>query len=130
MNLFEMQKLIDQTEYWDVYILDFHISNFGDDAILCIYHDDYSYWLIQFSTCYRVQYTTDANEREIPHVCTMKKQQMGYFGQDITISEGDVEGFYKVNMDLSIMNVEILCKEIVVQKINNYPVKNFGIQRM
>ena len=42
---------------------------------------------------------------------------MGYYGQDITVTNADVVGFYKITMDMSIMNLEITCKHVEVEKV-------------
>ena len=98
----EMQKLIDETDYWDVEILD----------------DDETCWKICFSSCYKVLYETDANKRKIIKVRDMKKSQLGYFGQDISVFKSENANFYKVDLDLSILEMHIECKDIFIKKIS------------
>lgn len=119
MNVQEIQTQINITDYCDVNILDFQISFFGDEAGLYIYGDERTFWKIQFTGCFKVTYETDANHRKITSVKTMKKPQLGYYGQNIIVSESEIQGFYKVVIDLSIMNAEIICKNISVKKLNN-----------
>jgi len=71
------------------------------------------YWEIVFRTCYRVQYETDATWRTIPHVKDMTRPQRGSFCQNIQISSSKA-GFMDITMDLSIMDVQITCKETEV----------------
>ena len=112
------KKKIDETQYWDLEILDFQINFFGDEVNIFIYDDINTSWKISFLTCYKVTYETDANWRTIAHVRDMKKSQLGYYGQDITISESkDFNGFYKASIDLTILTAEIVFKEIVVVKV-------------
>ena len=68
MNAQDIQRMIDQTEYWDVNILDFKTAFFGDEAFLYIYNDATSCWKVCFSFCYEVKYRTDADRRKIPFV--------------------------------------------------------------
>ena len=114
----ELQKKIDETQYWDLKILDFQINFFGDEVNIFIYDDINTSWRISGLTCDKVTYETDANWRTIAHVRDMKKSQLGYYGQDITISESkDFNGFYKASIDLTILTAEIVFKEIVVVKV-------------
>lgn len=115
-----MQKKIDQTEYWDLEILDFQIQFFGDEVNIFVYNDADTSWRISFLSCYKVAYETDATWRTIAHVRDMKKPQLGYCGQDITLSESkDFKGFYDVSIDLTILTAKIICKEVNVEKISN-----------
>ena len=115
-----LQEKIDKTEYWDVEILDFRINFFGDEVNMWIYNDADTSWRISFLACYKVSYETDATWRGIPYVRDMKKPQLGYYGQDITISEREeFKGFYSISMDLTILLVQIICKEVQVEKVPN-----------
>ena len=115
-----MQEKIDQTEYWDLKILDFQIEFFGDEVNIFVYNDADTCWKISFSSCYKVTYETDVTWRTIAHVRDMKKSQLGYYGQDITLSESkDFNGFYDISIDLTILTAKIICKEVNVEKISN-----------
>ena len=48
----------------------------------------------------------------------MKKSQLGYFGQDISVSQSEIDGFYIVKLDLSIMEMQIQCRDIRIDKIS------------
>lgn len=116
----ELQEKINQTEYWDLKILDLQIKYFGDEVIIYVYNDDDTSWKISFSSCYKVNYETDATWRTITHVCDMKRPQLGYYGQDITLNESkEFDGFYDVTIDLTILTAKIVCREIYVEKIAN-----------
>lgn len=115
-----LQAKIDQTEYWGQKILDFHADFFGDEVNIFVYNDADTSWKISFLSCFRVTYETDAAWRSIENVREMKKPQLGYYGQDITLSENkDFEGFYDVSIDLSIMTAKIICKDVNVEKVSN-----------
>ena len=114
----EIQKLIDETDYWDAEILDLNASYFGDEVEMLIDNDEKTCWKICFSSCYKVLYETDANRRSITKVRDMGKSQLGYFGQDISVYESENTNFYKVDLDLSIMEMHIECKDIFIEKIS------------
>ena len=63
-----MQKKIDQTEYWDLAILDYQVNFFGDEVNIFVYNDDDTSWKISFLSCFRVTYETDSTWRTIIHV--------------------------------------------------------------
>ena len=113
----ELQKMIDKTDYWDVEILDMKASYFGDVVEMYIDNDEETCWKVSFLSCYKVSYETDANRRKIINVKDMKKTQLGYFGQDISVSRSKIEDFYIVKLDLSIMEIQIECREIQIDKI-------------
>ena len=113
-----LQELIDKTDYWDMRILDVKASYFGDEVELLIDNNEEIYWKISFLSCYKVSYKTDADRRKISNVKNMKKSQLGYYGQDITICKSDKENFYKVNLDLSIMKMKIECRDIFVEQLS------------
>ena len=113
----ELQKMIDKTDYWDAKILDMKASYFGDVIEIYIDDDEETCWKVSFLSCYKVSYETDANWRTIMHVKDMKKPQLGYYGQDISVSRSEIENFYTVKLDLSIMEMQIECRDIQVDKI-------------
>lgn len=113
----ELQKMIDKTDYWDVEILDMKASYFGDVVEMYIDNDEETCWKLSFLSCYKVSYETDANRRKIINVKDMKKTQLGYFGQDISVSRSKIEDFYIVKLDLSIMEMQIECRDIQIDKI-------------
>ena len=116
----ELQRKIDETQYWDLRILDFQIDYFGDEVNIFIYNDEVTSWRISFSSCYRVKYQTDANWRTITHVSDMRKAQLGYYGQDITLTQNkSLDDFYDVKIDLTILTAKVTCKKINVEKVSN-----------
>lgn len=116
----ELQRKIDETQYWDLRILDFQIDYFGDEVNIFIYNDEVTSWRISFSSCYRVEYQTDANWRTITHVNDMRKAQLGYYGQDITLTQNkSLDDFYDVKIDLTILTAKVTCKKINVEKVSN-----------
>lgn len=113
----ELQKIIDKTDYWDAEILDMKASYFGDVVEIYIDNDEETCWKVSFLSCYKVSYETDANWRTIIHVKDMKRPQLGYYGQDISVSRSEIEDFYIIKLDLSIMEMQIECRDIQIDKI-------------
>lgn len=109
--------MIDKTDYWDAEILDMKASYFGDVVEIYIDNDEETCWKVSFLSCYKVLYETDANRRKIINVKDMKKPQLGYFAQDISVSRSKIENFYIVKLDLSIMEMQIECRDIQIGKI-------------
>lgn len=121
-----LQEKINQTEYWDLKILDFNTDYFGDEVNIFVYNDDDTSWKISFLSCFRVTYETDSTWRTITHVREMKGSQLGYYGQDITLNESkDFEGFYDVTIDLTILTAKIICKDVSVEKVSNSSINIF-----
>lgn len=112
-----MQKLIDKTDYWDMRVLDVKASYFGDEVEVLIENDEETCWKISFLSCYKVFYNTDADITKISKVKSMRKSQLGYYGQDITVYKSDKDDFYKVDLDLSIMQMQIECRDILIEQI-------------
>ena len=113
-----IHKMIDETDYWDVEILDLRMLYFGDEVEMIIDNDEETCWKICFLSCYKVLYETDANRRKITNVKDMKRPQLGYFGQNISVNQSEIDGFYMVKLDLSIMEMQIQCKDIKIDKKN------------
>lgn len=129
MDIEKLQKKINRTEYWDEKILDIKSIYFGDEVELIIDDENKdTCWKIIFSSCYRVSYITDANWRKIKNVKDMRNSQLGYYGQDISVCESEKPDFYKVKLDLSIMEMCIECKEILVEKVLKENLKLFWSQ--
>ena len=117
MNVDTIQELIDKTDYWDMRILDVTASYFGDEVKLLIENDEV--------TCWKVSYNTDADRRKISKVKSMRKSQLGYYGQNITVCKSNKDNFYKVDLDLSIMEMQIECQDILVEQIARNSVELF-----
>lgn len=120
MDISDTQKKIDETDYWDLLILDVEIKFFGDEIYLFIEKDNQTCWKISFNSCYKVKYETDANWRGDFKVKNIGPTS-GYYGQNISLEkyeEGELDGdFTKVSLDLSIMLMTIVCKDIIVEEI-------------
>ncbi|GIO22182.1 hypothetical protein [Oceanobacillus sp. J11TS1] len=118
MKIEVLEKRIEQTAYWDMPILDVQTQYFGDEVYLFVENDEEKCWKISFISCYKVNYETDANWRNIDNVKDMRGGQLGYYGQDISIKKyKENESFIESSIDLSIMTMSIVCKDIFVEEV-------------
>ncbi|MGT2964059.1 hypothetical protein [Streptococcus acidominimus] len=132
MNITQILKAIEQTDYCDAQILDFEIKYLGDEANLFIesYESEDSKkfcWKISFLRCAKVNYETDASwvtESQgtkilwrTEAVKTLKDGQLlGYSGHDIQIVNTD-DNFYESKVILANMSINIVCQDIEVSKV-------------
>lgn len=131
MNINDIQQKIDTTDYWDLPILDLEIKFFGDEVSLYIEKDKVNCYKISFLFCYKVNYETDANWRGDSRVKNIGPLS-GYYGQDISLEKyletdesvkrsikkyGGTDEFIKCSLDLSIMTMTIVCKNILVEEV-------------
>lgn len=132
MNINTLQIEVDKTEYWDVSILDIQTQFYGDEVYIFIENDNKTCWKVSFVSCYKVNYKTDANWRGIATVNGMRGGQLGYYGQDISLEKyvetdesvkrsiekyGGTDDFIRCSLDLSIMTMTIVCKNILVEEV-------------
>ena len=61
--------------------------------------------------------SSDIDKTKISKVKSMRKSQLGYYGQDITVCKSNKDNFYKADLDLSIMEMQIECQDILVEQI-------------
>ena len=125
----EINKKIKETDYCDKEVLGFLSDFFGDEISIYIDIDGEKCWKISFLMCSHVQYDTDATwgwRREGIPVRGMNKQQLGYYCQEISVSENEeYKDFYDVHFDLSIMTGDLTCKDIGFEQISNEQVNKF-----
>ncbi|PCS03563.1 hypothetical protein RU86_GL001810 [Lactococcus piscium] len=66
-----------------------------------------------------MNYETDAIWRGKGNVKEMRGRQLGYDGQDISLKKYEAdEAFIVCSIDASIMTMNIVCKDILVEKIS------------
>lgn len=119
MDIKLLQNEIDNTDYWDMSILDIQTRYFGDEVYIFIENNEKTCWKISFISCYKVSYETDANWRTIDNVKEMRGGQLGYDGQDISLKKYEEnENFVQCSLDLSIMQMNIVCKNIIVEELS------------
>lgn len=69
--------------------------------------------------CYKVSYKNSFAPDTNMKVRDMSKGQLGYFMQDISLEKhGDNEEFIDSFLNLSIMTISIVCKDIIVEELD------------
>lgn len=110
-----MQKKIDAMNYWDAEVLDFRIKYFGDEVELFLQDTDDKIFKVTFLYCYKVSYENDANVRwNNMHIKEMNKLQLGFYAHNIKIDQSGKEGFIEVHLDLPMLFVTIVCRNIEI----------------
>ncbi|MBO0445260.1 hypothetical protein IGJ55_003128 [Enterococcus sp. AZ170] len=114
----EIQKKIDEINYWDLLVLDIQSQYFGDEVYIYIEKNEEYCWKISFTSCYKVNYETDANWRGNFKVKDTGPKS-GYYAQDITLNKYmENEEFIECSIDVSIMTMNIVCKDIFVEELS------------
>jgi len=118
MKIEELQKNIDDTDYWDCKVLNFSIDYFGDEVNVVIEDDKQTAYVIKFLLCNKVEYETDAKNRwKEMEVKLMNRGQLAYYAHKIDLKESEEKGFMEVNLVLAPLFAKIICKGILVNKI-------------
>jgi hypothetical protein len=122
MNKIEkIKKEIAKTDYQDMPILDVRVGYLGSELSIYIEKNkDKSYELL-FLDCYKVSYETDA---AIPNwrsesVREFSRSQIGYYGQDFSLSKSEVDDFVKIDCNLNPLYISVTCKNVKVQEVKN-----------
>lgn len=114
----EIQKKFDEINYWDLLVLDIQSQYFGDEVHIYIEKNEKYCWKISFTSCYKVNYETDANWRGDFKVKDTGPKS-GYYAQDISLSKYmENEEFIECSIDVSIMTMNIICKDVHVEELS------------
>lgn len=120
MSSLDIQQKIDQYPYVDARIKRLNCDYFGDEVEL-IYEnsDDYDI-CCKFLNCFRVSFNHILGYDKLFAVKDMTYGQMPYFMFDISVNTVvyEAEEFYNVKLDLGLLEVEVLCKDVMVDKIS------------
>lgn len=117
MNYKNIQKLIDNTDYWDARVETLECNYFSDEIILS-FKDSDCLVTYKFTECYRVVFDHIKSYEKGRSVKDMSYSQIPYFLQAITIGEicEQENTFLECKIEMFPLNVEICCKDIIVQQ--------------
>ena len=129
VKLLEIKKELKKICYYDMLILDFYSSFYGDEVYIIVEENQNVCYKISFITCAKVCYETDAGwigSNGIKPGDWRKNKKIkewnepyGYCGQVLDVEESkDILGFYNVKFDLSLLEGIIVCKEIKIEELN------------
>ena len=116
-NILNIQKEIDEMEYWDAKILDFRCQYFGDSIEIFIEDNNEYIFKMTLKQCFDVSYNNPCTIDSSVEVKDMNNKQLGYFAQDITVEKSEHDSFYKVSLDLPMLFCIANCKGIVIDHI-------------
>ncbi|EIS4902935.1 TPA: hypothetical protein LWH10_001560 [Listeria innocua] len=128
MEKIEMiQKVIEDTEYWDARVFDCKTLYFGDEVHVIFEGEENQVYIIKFMNCYKVSYKNSFAPDTNMKVRDMSKGQLGYFMQDISLEKHvDNEEFIESFLNLSIMTISIVCKDIIVEELDQKNISFLG----
>ena len=119
MNIESKLKEIEATYYWDAKAFDLQISYFGDEITLIYEDEGDKCWKATFLFCGKLEYDNDAlwpKWRDDEQVREMIRPELGYFTQDFKIVPyADNDEFVECRVDLSIMTMKIICRDIKIE---------------
>ncbi|MBP1903698.1 hypothetical protein J2Z32_000310 [Paenibacillus turicensis] len=117
MKAEEIQQKIDTLYYWDASVLSLLCDHFADEVTL-VYEDSEGNVTYKFNGCYKTIFEHSIGyEKEVP-INNLTRAQMPYFLHDVVVEEVELEGrkFYSCKITMSPMTLEVLCKEIEVNR--------------
>lgn len=121
-----IQKVIEDTEYWDARVYDCKTLYFGDEVHVIFEGEENQVYTIKFMNCYKVSYKNSFTPETSMKVRDMSKGQLGYFMQDISLEKyGDNEEFIECSLNLSIITASIVCKDIIVEELDQKNISFF-----
>jgi hypothetical protein len=119
LDVLKLQKKIDEFHYWDARVLQVTCDYFADEMSL-IYEDEEDNVCYDFIGCYRISFDHCLTyEKTIPPR-QLLRSQIPYFLQNVVVEEevhADIK-FYTCKIDMFPINLEVLCKDIIVKRIN------------
>ena len=115
MNFKEIQKLIDDTDYWDSRVDSLECKYFSDEVSLKFKNAD-CLVVCDFKECYKVAFEHIKSYKKIAAIKNMTYTQIPYFLNEIIVEETFEQGskFLICKMNMFPLNVEIWCKDIDV----------------
>lgn len=112
MNIREIQKIINETNYIDARVNKLNCNYFADEVILSFI--DEKEINILFAECYEVNFKHIEEYKKEKPLKLYEVQQIPYFIQNINVGEkGD---FYIVDINVYPLYIKIKCKKIDVIK--------------
>lgn len=116
MMLEKIKREIENSNYWDARVRELSCNYFADEVKI-VYEDENDFYVIyDFYSCYQVKINhVIGYEKDMP-AKEYSRGQIPYFLQSVNVELSIVENveFYKVNINMHPIEIEILCKDINV----------------
>lgn len=115
MNFENVQKLINNTDYWDSRVDGLECNYFSDEVKLT-FNNGECFVTCKFKECYRVLFDHVKSYQKNMPVKEMSNIQIPYFLNEIIVEETfeEVNTFLKCKISMFPLNIEILCKDVIV----------------
>lgn len=137
-----IEQLLLTAKYPDRVALDFQVNTFGDAVKVYVEHEDLTKcWCMEFQQCVEVTYTTirkawrghkdesgewirNDYEKTFDQYDGYDGYTLGYFAQDISVSEYEEDdflkecGYVKCSFQLSMMEGYIVCKDVLLTELS------------
>ncbi len=119
MTVSEMQRIIDEYDYWDMLVKEMECNHFADEVRIIYDDSEGGRVCYNFTGCYKTifdhvkEYTKDMPIKD------MTQSQMPYFMQDVKINEtreGD-NRLWICKINMFPLYLEICCKDIKIERI-------------
>lgn len=119
LQIEEIEKKMEEYQYWDSRILNIQISNFAHEVTL-IHEDDEGDAIYKFSRCYKVDFHHDLSypKEKFLDYSHLERGQKPYFIHNIDLSvinQNNTE-FYKTVLEAYPMTLTIISEELSVYK--------------
>lgn len=121
----DIQNKIDEMEYWDARVLDFQCQYFGDNVEIILEDDDEHVYKLTLQQCSEVTYSNHYTTESDIAVENMNVKQLGYFAQDITVTNSDKADLYKISLDLPMLFCTVTCKNIIIDRVKKNSISFF-----
>ncbi len=117
MNYKNIQKLIDDTNYWDARVENVDCKYFADEVTMAFVDDGYRI-TYKFMKCYKVLFDHIKSYKKNISVKNMSYAQIPYFLTNINVDEAceQKQTFIKCQITMFPLNLEIWCKDIAVKR--------------
>ncbi|KZE37589.1 hypothetical protein AV656_11050 [Bhargavaea cecembensis] len=114
----QIQRDIEEINYWDARVLRMDSCFFGDEVAI-VFEDTDENIKVLFTGCSVFSFKTHVNDRLKP-LKELVKSQIPYFIQDIEIEDIQVEGksLLKCKIQMPPLDVELVCSNIILERIS------------
>lgn len=120
MEANKIQNVINELNYSDAKVLNVSCNYFADEVII-IYEDlDAGNVSYNFVGCYEVSFKHCINLDKFIPIKEMKYSQLPYFIQNVDITDiiKEKERFFKCNITMIPLQIEIICRGVKVGRVN------------
>lgn len=115
MSFKDIQKLIDDTDYWDARVESLECNYFSDEITLT-FKDSECLITYKFKECYRVVFDHIKTYPKGMPVKDMLYAQRPYFLSEVTVGERHDQGtdFLECKIKMFPLDVDIWCKDVAI----------------